>query len=58
MRQLTIITQVTNRENSSLGKYLDDIRKIELITTEEEVDLTRSIHNGDLNARNSIRTRA
>ncbi len=54
MRQLTIITQVTNRENSSLGKYLDDIRKIELITTEEEVDLTRRIHNGDLNARNRL----
>ncbi len=53
MRQLKIIEQVTNRENS-LGKYLYEIRKIELITAEEEVDLTRRIHKGDLNARNRL----
>ncbi|MFC2113199.1 RNA polymerase sigma factor RpoD/SigA [Bacteroidota bacterium] len=53
MRQLKIITQVTNRENS-LGKYLHEIGKIDLITAEEEVDLARRIHKGDLNARNRL----
>jgi RNA polymerase primary sigma factor len=54
MRQFTIIKQVTNRENTSLDKYLHDIGKVELITAEEEVDLTQRIHNGDLNARDSL----
>ncbi len=40
MRQLKIIKQVTNREILSLDKYLHEIGKIELITAEEEVDLT------------------
>ena len=54
MRQLKIIKQVTNRENSSLDIYLHEIRKIDLITAEEEVDLTRRIHKGDLNARDRL----
>ena len=54
MRQLTIIKQVTKREILSLDKYLHEIGKIELITAEEEVDLTRKIHKGDLNARDRL----
>ena len=54
MRQLKIIKQITNRENPSLDKYLQDIGKVELITAEEEVDLARRIHNGDLNARDRL----
>ena len=54
MRQLKIIKQVTNREILSLDKYLHEIGKIELITAEEEVDLTRKIHKGDLNARDRL----
>jgi len=54
MRQLKIIKQITNRENASLNKYLQEIGKVELITAEEEVDLTRRIHNGDLNARDRL----
>jgi len=54
MRQLKIIKQVTNRENSSLDKYLHEIGKIDLIAAEEEVDLARRIHKGDLNARNRL----
>jgi len=54
MRQLKIIKQVTNREDTSLDKYLHEIGKVELITAEEEVDLARRIHNGDLNARDSL----
>lgn len=54
MRQLKIIKQVTNRKIPSLDKYLHEIGKIELITTEEEVDLTRRIHKGDKNARDRL----
>jgi RNA polymerase primary sigma factor len=54
MRQLKIIKQVTNRENPSLDKYLHDIGKVKLITAEEEVDLARRIHTGDMDARNLL----
>jgi RNA polymerase primary sigma factor len=54
MRQLKIIKQVTNKENTSLDKYLHEISKVEMITAEEEVDLAQRIHNGDLNARNRL----
>jgi RNA polymerase primary sigma factor len=54
MRQLKIIKQITNREDLSIDKYLDEIAKIKLITANEEADLARRIHNGDLNARNSL----
>ena len=54
MRQLKIIKQVTNRETPSLDKYLHDIGKLDLITVEEEVDLARRIHNGDLKARDRL----
>ena len=54
MRQLKIIKQVTNRENPSLDKYFHEIGKIDLITAEEEVDLARKIHKGDLNARDRL----
>jgi RNA polymerase primary sigma factor len=54
MRQLKIIKQVTNRDTPSLDKYLHDIGKIDLITAEEEVDLARRIHEGDLKARDRL----
>lgn len=54
MRQLIITRQVTNRKIPSLDKYLIEIGKIELITAEEEVDLARRIHKGDLNARDRL----
>jgi len=47
MRQLKIVRQVTNRETPSLDKYLHEIGKVELISTEEEVDLARRIKKGD-----------
>lgn len=56
MRQLKIIKQVTNREDSSLDKYLNEIAKFKLITAEEEVDLAGRIHKGDLNARDCLIT--
>jgi RNA polymerase primary sigma factor len=54
MRQLKIIKQVTNRDDSTLDKYLQEIGRIGMINAEEEVDLARKIHNGDLNARDQL----
>ena len=54
MRQLKIIEQVTTRESPSMVKYLNEIGKIKLIDAEEEVDLARRIHNGDLEARDCL----
>ena len=50
MRQLKITKQVTNRETQSLDKYLQEIGKVSLITTEEEVNLARRIKEGDQKA--------
>ena len=47
MRQLKITKQVTNREDKSLDKYLNDISKIPLITADEEVELAQRIKKGD-----------
>jgi RNA polymerase primary sigma factor len=54
MRQFKINKQVTNREDSSIDKYLNEIGKIKMITVEEEVDLAGKIHKGDLNARDRL----
>ncbi len=50
MRQLKITKQVTNRETQSLDKYLQEIGKVGLITSEEEVELARKIKQGDQKA--------
>ncbi|MDP4185115.1 MAG: RNA polymerase sigma factor RpoD/SigA [Bacteroidota bacterium] len=47
MRQLKITKQVTNREALSLDKYLQEISKIELLNSEQEVELAKRIHLGD-----------
>lgn len=47
MRQLKITKQVTNRENASLDKYLQEIGRVELITADEEVELARKIRQGN-----------
>ncbi len=47
MRQLKITKQVTNRETQSLDKYLHEIGKVLLITSDEEVELARRIKTGD-----------
>lgn len=50
MRQLKITKSITNRESQSLEKYLQEIGKVELITSEEEVKLARLIKQGDQQA--------
>jgi RNA polymerase primary sigma factor len=47
VRQLKIVKQITNRESQSLDKYLQEIGKVSLITTEEEVELAVRIRSGD-----------
>jgi RNA polymerase primary sigma factor len=47
MRQLRISKLITNRENQSLDKYLQEIGKVSLITVDEEVNLTQRIREGD-----------
>ncbi|MCB0481472.1 MAG: RNA polymerase sigma factor RpoD/SigA [Flavobacteriales bacterium] len=50
MRQLKITKSITNREDKSLDKYLQDISKEEMITAEEEVLLAQKIKAGDQGA--------
>ena len=47
MRQLKIIKQVTHREALSVEKYLHEISKEDLLSTEEEVELARKIKKND-----------
>ncbi|HOY49239.1 MAG TPA: RNA polymerase sigma factor RpoD/SigA [Chryseolinea sp.] len=47
MRQLKIVKQITNRETQSLDKYLQEIGRMDLITAETEVALTKRIKSGD-----------
>lgn len=47
MRQLKIRKQITNRESQSLDKYLQEIGKVDLITSDEEVVLAKRIREGD-----------
>lgn len=54
MRQLKIVKQVTNRETPSLDKYLHEIGKVDLLTSDEEVELARRIKNGDEKAMNKL----
>jgi RNA polymerase primary sigma factor len=50
MRQLKISNSITNRDNSSFEKYLQDISKEQMITPDEEVELAQQIRTGDKKA--------
>ena len=50
MRQLKITKSITNRESESLDKYLQEIGKEELLSTDEEVELAQRIRKGDRKA--------
>ncbi len=47
MRQLKITKSITNRESASLEKYLQEIGKVDLINSEQEVQLAERILAGD-----------
>ena len=50
MRQLKITKSITNRESASLDKYLQEIGREELVSPEEEVELSQRIRKGDQKA--------
>ena len=50
MRQLKITKSITNRESESLDKYLQEIGKEELLSSDEEVELAQRIRKGDRQA--------
>jgi RNA polymerase primary sigma factor len=50
MKQLKIIKQVTHRESPSLEKYMHEIGKINLLSTDQEEELARRIKEGDRKA--------
>jgi RNA polymerase primary sigma factor len=50
MRQLKISNSITNRDNSSFEKYLQDIGKEQMITPDEEVELAQQIKAGSKEA--------
>ena len=50
MRQLKIIKSITNRESEALEKYLSEIGREELLTSDEEVELAQRIRKGDRKA--------
>ena len=47
MRQLKISNSITNRDAQSLGKYFQEVKKIEMISPEEEALLAVLIKKGD-----------
>ena len=50
MRQLKITRSITNRDSESLEKYLQEIGREELLSSEEEVELAQRIRKGDRKA--------
>jgi RNA polymerase primary sigma factor len=50
MRQLKITNQITQRDNQSLEKYLQEIGKEKLLTPEQEVELATQIKQGNADA--------
>lgn len=50
MRQLKITVAITSRSSEALERYLQDISKEEMVSTDEEVELAKRIRQGDKNA--------
>ena len=50
MRRLKTTKSITNRESEALEKYLQEIGKEELLSTDEEVELAQRIRKGDRKA--------
>jgi RNA polymerase primary sigma factor len=54
MRQLTITQSITKRGSLSLDKYLLEINKMEMISIEQEIELSQAIRTGDKKALDTL----
>jgi len=45
---------ITNKDSDSLDRYFKEINKYDLISTEEEIELSKRIKNGDNNAKQRL----
>jgi RNA polymerase primary sigma factor len=54
LRKLTISTNITNRDSTSIKKYLNEVSKLRTVTPEEEVQLGLRIQDGDQQALNEL----
>lgn len=54
MRQLKITKSITSRDSQSLDKYLQEIGREQLLTVEEEVELSQRIRKGDRRALDTL----
>jgi RNA polymerase primary sigma factor len=54
MRQLVISNSITNRDSRSLDIYLNEVKKMGLVSAEEEVILVQRIKGGDGKALHSL----
>lgn len=50
MRKLVILNKLTDRSLPSLEKYLQDVKKYDLVTVDEEIELATKIQKGDREA--------
>ncbi len=54
MQRTTLVKKITNIDCDSLGKYLNDISREQLLTSDEEIDLIKRIKQGDQQARDKL----
>ena len=54
MRQLKITKSITSRDSASLDRYLQMIGREQLLTVEEEVELSQRIRRGDREAQDQL----
>ncbi len=48
MKQLKITQSITNRQGTSFDKYCTEVSKEDMVSAEEETELAKRIHDGDL----------
>ena len=56
MKNIKISKSITPRDSASLNLYLKDVSHEDMITQEQEIELSKRIKEGDLNARNKLVT--
>lgn len=54
MKNFRITQSITDRQDASLGMFFKEVSKIPMISTEEEIELSKRIKNGDQAAANKL----